>query len=78
MELNIRSVHDLVAVGKFVTCDLTVCEEYGRLKAALAKMGRPIPVNDLWIAACCLAAGATLVTRDAHFEGLPGLETEMW
>jgi predicted nucleic acid-binding protein len=27
-----------------------------------------IPINDVWIAACCMEIGGTLLTRDKHFE----------
>ncbi len=35
--------------------------------------GHPIPINDVWIAAHTLEAGAILVTYDAHFTAVPGL-----
>lgn len=75
---NLSGVYDLVGVGEFVACNLMVCEQHARLKALLANAGRPIPVNDLWIAACCLATDATLVTRDGHFDAVPGLKIERW
>jgi len=25
-------------------------------------------INDVWIAACCMSVGGTLLTRDRHFE----------
>lgn len=75
---NIRRIANLLEETTLVPCDLPVCAEYARLKLALKELGRPIPVNDLWIAACCLATGATLVTRDNHFEGVPDLALERW
>jgi len=75
---NADRVFDLVRVSVFVPCGLAACEQYARIKLAVARMGRPIPVNDLWIAACCAAAEATLVTRDGHFDGVPGLQIEAW
>jgi len=35
--------------------------------------GRSIPVNDVWIAAHALEAGAVLVTYDARFRAVPSL-----
>ena len=35
---------------------------WGRLSAAASRRGRPRPVNDIWIAACCLAYEAPLAT----------------
>jgi tRNA(fMet)-specific endonuclease VapC len=39
----------------------------------LKKAGRPIPLNDVWIAAHALETGSVLVTYDAHFAAVPGL-----
>lgn len=47
----------------------------GRLFALLCRTGRPIPVNDLWLAATALQHGLTLVTLDRHFEAIDGLAT---
>ncbi len=46
---------------------------YGRLFLALRKKGKPIPVNDLWIAAQTMECGAVLITFDQHFAAIPGL-----
>lgn len=42
---------------------------YVRLRAA----GRPVPTNDLWIAAMARQHRLALLTLDAHFEAVPGL-----
>lgn len=42
--------------------DEAVAEVWGILSAAAAKRGRPRPVNDMWIAACCLAHQVPLAT----------------
>ena len=46
-------------------------EIHGALRAA----GKPIPTNDLWIAAAALETGSILVTRDHHFDSVAGLLT---
>jgi tRNA(fMet)-specific endonuclease VapC len=48
-------------------------EYFGMIKASLRKVARPIPLNDVWIAAHALDAGAVLVTYDSHFLAVPGL-----
>lgn len=42
--------------------DEAVAETWGKLSAAAARRGRPRPVNDMWIAACCLAHEVPLAT----------------
>ena len=49
-------------------------EYYSLLYALLREAGTPIPTNDMWIAACAMEHGATLVSRDKHFTMIPGLK----
>jgi predicted nucleic acid-binding protein len=42
--------------------DEAVAAVWGRLSAAGVQRGRPRPVNDMWIAACCLAYDLPLAT----------------
>jgi tRNA(fMet)-specific endonuclease VapC len=46
---------------------------YAAIYQELREQGTPIPANDLWIAALVVQHGLTLLTRDAHFEHVPGL-----
>jgi predicted nucleic acid-binding protein len=61
---------------------LTVTEEtavaYAALRIALKRSGRPIPANDAWIAAVALQHRLPVLSRDEHFDGVPGLERESW
>jgi tRNA(fMet)-specific endonuclease VapC len=53
-------------------------ERYGALVKAMREIGRPIPTNDLWIAAYALCADARLLTSDTHFAAVPGLIAMGW
>jgi tRNA(fMet)-specific endonuclease VapC len=53
--------------------DEITAEIYGRTKATLAKKGRPIPDNDIWIAAVALQHKLPLYTSDSHFREVDGL-----
>ena len=46
---------------------------YARLWQYLTDTGRPIPANDIWIAAHAMELAATLVTADRHFDAIPNL-----
>lgn len=46
---------------------------YARAFLALKRKGRPIPVNDLWIAATALQHGFAVFTHDRHFRAIDGL-----
>ena len=58
-----------------VPYDLDLCRQFGRIKAEVLKLGRPVPSNDLWIAACALRHSIPLVTHNAkHFASIPDLK----
>ncbi len=52
-----------------------VARKYGIIYLSLVKTGTKIPINDVWIAACCMETGGTLVTRDRHFRHVEQIET---
>jgi tRNA(fMet)-specific endonuclease VapC len=51
---------------------------YGEIKTELKKKGKPIPENDIWIAALAKEHDLVLVTRDKHFEEIEDLKVEKW
>jgi len=52
---------------------LTTADRYSRVAVALRAKGRPIPSNDIWIAAHTMESGADLVSYDRHFGEIDGL-----
>lgn len=54
--------------------DEAVSETWALLVSRLRAAGRKTPINDSWIAATALAHGVPLVTQDADYEAMPGLE----
>jgi tRNA(fMet)-specific endonuclease VapC len=75
---NIARIDDFAARSGILLCDLTTAQQYGEIKNALRAKGRPIPENDLWIAALALQYGLTLATRDEHFNSIDGLAIVKW
>ncbi len=64
----------------FVTVvDVTrsIARHYGQIFTRLRRAGTPIPVNDIWIAACTLDAGGLLLSLDRDFEHVEGLPRAM-
>jgi tRNA(fMet)-specific endonuclease VapC len=51
-----------------IRIDAEVARKYGLIFLDLSLKGARIPINDVWIAACCMSSGGTLLTRDRHFE----------
>jgi tRNA(fMet)-specific endonuclease VapC len=69
-------LESLIAAGQVLVCDLATAYHYAGVKDELRRRGRPIPENDVWIAALARQHGLTLATRDAHFDGIEGLRRE--
>lgn len=57
----------------FVEVSSVTADRYSRLAAALRAKGRPLPTNDVWIAAHAMETGADLVSADSHFEHVDGI-----
>ena len=57
----------------FVPVGATTSDRYSRIAASLRAKGRPIPTNDVWIAAHAMETGADLVSADRHFEHVDGI-----
>ncbi|MDD9979847.1 MAG: PIN domain-containing protein [Gammaproteobacteria bacterium] len=55
------------AVVETLPVDTVVAHIYGEIFADLRRKGRPLPTNDIWIAATAARAGATILTFDEHF-----------
>lgn len=53
--------------------DGPVSHRYAQIHRHLRAAGKPIPTNDLWIAAIAVEHGLVLYTRDAHFSAVAGL-----
>ncbi|MCK9199716.1 MAG: type II toxin-antitoxin system VapC family toxin [Gallionella sp.] len=76
---NIRVVEDFTSRLAVLPYDDKAAWQYGHIRAALEKIGRPIGVNDLHIAAHARSNGLTLVTNNLReFERVPGLLLENW
>lgn len=78
VEHNIAQLEKFLVQNEVLICDAETGNWYGQIKLLLKTKGRPIPENDIWIAAIALQHGLNLVTRDAHFDVVDNLVTESW
>ena len=72
---NIRELDSFLAnpYVTFAPVSRITADRYARIAAALRAKGRPLPTNDMWIAAHAMETGTDLVTSDGHFEHIDGL-----
>lgn len=77
-EANTERLNRFVAAAGVLECDDRTAHVYGEIKFSLRRMGKPIPDNDIWIAASAQQYRLTLVSRDSHFDNVNGLELTRW
>ena len=58
--------------------DSETTRAYADIRSELRSGGKPIPMNDLWIAAIARQYDIPLITRDAHFGVVQGLRLLSW
>lgn len=85
MVFNSSRIHSNAAEWRRVLRDLSVWRysrkaaiEFGRIKAELRSMGRPIPDVDIQTAAIARIHNLTVLTSDRHFRFVPNLSVENW
>ncbi len=63
-ELDAFLAHDVV---KELSVDAEVARIYAEVVVDLRRAATPLPTNDIWIAACAVRAGSTVISFDGHF-----------
>lgn len=75
-EENLGRIEVLVSRCRILPVTHSTAEVYARIRLDLKRKGRPIPENDLWIAAACVERNLSLATFDSHFGEVDGLILE--
>ncbi len=75
---NMQRIESFLIDAVSLPCDERTSRIYGEIKSLLRRKGRPIPENDIWIAASTMQHSLTLVTRDVHFNDVEGLRSVRW
>jgi tRNA(fMet)-specific endonuclease VapC len=78
LEVNLERIDELASTTRVLACNTDTAKQYGQIKQALKAKGRPLPENDIWIAAVAIQYGLTVVSRDDHFYEVDGLLFEKW
>jgi tRNA(fMet)-specific endonuclease VapC len=76
---NLAAVEDFCSRLEVLPYGPKAAQHYGAIRAALEKLGQPIGVNDMHIAAHARSEGLVLVTNNmGEFARVPALEAENW
>ena len=60
---------------EIIVVDENVARKYASIYLSLLKKGTKIPINDVWISACCMEVGGILLTNDKHFKLVNQIES---
>lgn len=75
---HLKKLNSFLQLCMVLDVDAETAKHFGEIVAELYKKGKPIPTNDVWIAASARQYDLTLITRDKHFEEVAGLSLKYW
>lgn len=74
-ESELQKIDTFIERCEILNIDSKVAQKYAEVTLELKKKGKPIPENDIWIAATCIANDMPLITQDNHFKNVDNLKT---
>ena len=77
-ERNLRKVKDFMAGATLALTNQDTPFIYAQVAAQLPSAGKPIPQNDMWIAALALQMELPVATLDQHYTFIPTLKVALW
>ncbi len=75
---NIECIAAFVHDNTILQIGAETARIYGDIKNRLKSIGKPIPENDIWIAATAQQFDIVLATRDTHFSVIDDIDIEIW
>ena len=73
-----RAFEFLESQSIILICDRETADMYAAIRHGLRIRGRPIPENDLWIAALARQHSLEIVSQDPHFDHVAGIRRIGW
>jgi tRNA(fMet)-specific endonuclease VapC len=74
VEANLEIFREALSCMEIISIDETISMAYAKIKLDLTKKGKPIPDNDIWIAACASVHNLSVATFDGHFSEISQIE----
>ncbi|OQY04621.1 MAG: hypothetical protein B6I20_02685 [Bacteroidetes bacterium 4572_117] len=69
-EENLIKTRKFINNCKILSINYLISEQYANIRADLKSIGKPIPENDIWIAAVCSINNIPLFSHDKHFKNI--------
>ena len=73
-----RWLNEYLSRFRILNVDERTTVTYSAVRTKLKTAGTPIPSNDVWIAALCHQHSMPLLSRDHHFDAVPGITRLEW
>lgn len=73
-----RWLREWITAVSVLGVDEETTHHYAGIGLELKKIGKPIPTNDIWIAALCRQHNLPVLSRDHHFDAVPGIQRLTW
>ena len=67
-----------IAAVEVLPVDEETTRHYAHVALELKRKGRPIPTNDVWIAALARRHSLPILSRDRHFDLVAGIDRIAW
>lgn len=78
VQKNTEKITQLISLYHTLSLDEETSLFCGKIKTELRKKGKPVPENDIWIAAIALQHKLPVVTKDRHFKEINNIEIKSW
>lgn len=75
---HLKMLQSFLKLCTVLDADSETAMYYGEMMAALYKKGKPVPTNDVWIAAIAKQYELTVITKDKHFKEIEGISIKHW
>lgn len=75
---HIKQINSFLESCNVLIADDETANHYALIKTALLKKGKPVPENDMWIAAVSMQFDLKLHTKDRHFKEIDNLNSQSW
>jgi tRNA(fMet)-specific endonuclease VapC len=73
-----KSLERMLDRCRVLDIGIGTARHYAAIRLELKAAGKPIPANDLWIAALCRQYSMPVMSRDSHFDFVSGLRRRTW
>ena len=73
-----KSLERMLDRCRVLDIGIETARHYATIRLQLKAAGKPIPANDIWIAALCRQYAMPIMSRDSHFDFVSGLRRRTW